>query len=570
MSAPSATNHPRLETMAAQTTRIATLSQWLVVAAVVLLAILPRAVGPVVLTPDEAEFWRERIGNFAVALETGNLIETQQTHHPGVITMWLGTIGRAIDRSIYGPDHYEANPLAYFAMLRLPIIIFHALCIGASYALLRRLISPAVALLTALFWCFDPFVIANSQILHTDAMTMSLSFLTILVVIVALQPKAQEPARTLPVRWAWWLGAAVLFALSVLAKLNGVVLAGVIGLYPLLRDYRHWRNPTWWLTYVKLMVAFALVSVAAFVVFHPAMWVDPVGVVTDMFTRANLYSQAGHFQFYFGEVSRDPGPTHYFVTTAFRLTPFVSLGLLLGVVALVRRQGASYRDVLLALGVYVAVFFVVTTLQPKKFDRYLLPIFPALFVFASIGFVWLAKLAGRAFDLNSPWTKFRTFPVIIYAAVAVLLATQVAAAYPYMLAYFNPLLGGLDAAQHEIPVGWGEGLDQAGAYIQEITGGNCRYVIGEHPDVVQGYTNCRVIRPSACAYQVMAEDPTGWYAYLYIDQLQRQAMPELTAAAEFSFPLRTFYVDDVAYAEVYRVGDLDLDILRQAGSTCER
>ena len=41
----------------------------------------------------------------------------------------------------------------------------------------------------------------------------------------------------------------------------------------------------------------------------------------------------------------------------------------------------------------------------------------------------------------------------------------------YPLAAYNPLFGGVRAAERAIPVGWGDGLDVAGDRIRELSGG---------------------------------------------------------------------------------------------------
>jgi hypothetical protein len=37
--------------------------------------------------------------------------------------------------------------------------------------------------------------------------------------------------------------------------------------------------------------------------------------------------------------------------------------------------------------------------------------------------------------------------------------------FPYYLSYYNPLMGGPRKAPQVMQIGWGEGLDQAGRYL---------------------------------------------------------------------------------------------------------
>jgi hypothetical protein len=104
--------------------------------------------------------------------------------------------------------------------------------------------------------------------------------------------------------------------------------------------------------------------------------------------------------------------------------------------------------------VFVAGFGLMMTLGPKKFDRYLLPIVPALVILASLGW-WLVLARVR-------------LPIWRYAlagALAVVPAYPLISTYPYPLSYYNPLLGGGPAAQRAVMVGNGEGLDQAARWL---------------------------------------------------------------------------------------------------------
>jgi hypothetical protein len=94
------------------------------------------------------------------------------------------------------------------------------------------------------------------------------------------------------------------------------------------------------------------------------------------------------------------------------------------------------------------------TLGPKKFDRYLLPILPALVVLASLGW-WLLLQRVR-----QPIGRLGLSVGLVTLAILPLVLT-----YPYPLSYYNPLLGGGPAAQRAVMIGNGEGLDQAARWL---------------------------------------------------------------------------------------------------------
>ena len=77
-----------------------------------LLALVPRlhAVWLGFVTPDELN-WVYRSIRFLQAVQSGRWADTMQTGHPGVITMWLGSLGvlwRAVDQSGH-PEDGTAN-----------------------------------------------------------------------------------------------------------------------------------------------------------------------------------------------------------------------------------------------------------------------------------------------------------------------------------------------------------------------------------------------------------------------------------------------------------------------------
>ncbi|MFN8458472.1 MAG: hypothetical protein U0401_28100 [Anaerolineae bacterium] len=41
-------------------------------------------------------------------------------------------------------------------------------------------------------------------------------------------------------------------------------------------------------------------------------------------------------------------------------------------------------------------------------------------------------------------------------------------AAPYYLTYYNPFLGGVQEAAQQVPVGWGEGLEQAAHFLNSL------------------------------------------------------------------------------------------------------
>jgi hypothetical protein len=198
------------------------------------------------------------------------------------------------------------------------------------------------------------------------------------------------------------------------------------------------------------------VALLTFGVCWPALWeLGPAEVLSRIveFTRETGGQPDEVGSFFMGQVGEDPGPLYYPVSTLFRLSLFTMFGLPLAL-ALVWRAPLATRLRAGWLLVFAGGFALMMTLGPKKFDRYLLPIFPSLVVLAALGW-WL--LLGRI--------QAQAGKLTLGAALVALLIYPLASVYPYALAYYNPLLGGGAAAQRTVMIGNGEGLDQAAQWL---------------------------------------------------------------------------------------------------------
>jgi hypothetical protein len=244
--------------------------------------------------------------------------------------------------------------------------------------------------------------------------------------------------------------------------------------------------------------------------------------------------------FFLGQWVGDPGPLFYPLAIGLRLTPWALVGCGLATVPLaLGRLDAARRRTLLWLGVYGLLCLAMLTLAPKKFDRYALPIFPALDISAGIGLVWAAEtahaaLARRGWHVSAP---------LVWALAVAGLALNLAWHQPYELAYYNPLLGGGLAAEHGILVGWGEGLELAADYINAQPGGCDRPVYAPHYFLLGNYT---------CAPTTDDRAAAAGYAVFYINLNQRNVDADLLTALRARHPPdHTVRINGIDYAYVY-------------------
>ena len=510
------------------------LADVLIALVVFVAALLPRAAAlDVFLTPDELR-WTCRSANFYRALDTRQLDETYQKEHPGVITMWLGGLGLPVDPdSDWSKACHDLKPSKIVSMTsratlttlrdrlfegRLRIALFVSLGIAAFFWLASRVFDRHAALLAALLVILDPLYLANARVLHLDAVTTTLMTLSLLALLAFL---LRPPARR------YLVASAILGGMAALNKAPAFFLAPMVLLLVLGVGWRRRLDVP---AMAKAVVAWGLVALATYVLLWPAMWVDPLGALSGVIGGALGYAAEPHegSNYFWGAIRPDPGPAFYPVSWWFRTTPLVALGVAAAVLRLLGRRGSQEeRLAQLSLLAYAVLFAAFMTLGQKKFDRYLLPVYPALVLFASVGLAamvrWAADWVGDVLGRRGHGAgRLRTAVwIVALAAVALLQIALVWPHRPYYLSYYNPLAGGARAAQHVMLVGWGEGIDQVARYLDE------------RPDASQ----LKVATRYRSAFGPLFEgrtlemddyDPASLDYYLfYLNQIQRDLDPVL-------------------------------------------
>jgi 4-amino-4-deoxy-L-arabinose transferase-like glycosyltransferase len=537
--------------------------------ALFLLALAPRAVAPGrFVTVDEAYHWFERARLFLRAVRAGDWAATNLVGHPGVTTMWLGALGVAAHQTLAGwglaawPD-----PELLRVMLRLPVALATSLCVALGYGLLRRLLPARVALLAALLWAGDPFLVAHAQLLHVDALLTSFMTLSLLAALLAFGLQG-GPGGGL--RWPALVASAVAGGLALLTKSPAIVLLPMVGLVALAAAWRgsgsadrrskvgDGSRPILGLRSSILMVlAWLGIAALVWIALWPAAWVDLPGAIGSVVHQAQSDGGAPHGwgNFFLGRAVADPGPLFYPLAVALRLAPWTLIGLLgyFGFWILDWRLGRDRiiqnRSLLGMLALFALLFALMITLAAKKFDRYALPIFPILDILAAAGLIrildvryWMLDWLGKSNILHPTSNRVWLFVILVLAA-------NLAWFHPYELAYYNPLLGGGPAAARLIPVGWGEGLEQAGAFIAAQPGGAKRPVATWYRPALKPYIEA----PLVPLGDVLIPGRAG-YAVLYIDQVQRRDDAAATDWLRAHLtPIHTVRIHGIDYAEIYQV-----------------
>lgn len=484
--------------------------------AVFLVALTPRVVDHErFVTIDEGLHWFPRTEQFVLGLTTGDLALTNQAPHPGVTTMWCGAIGTlAWDLTHDGPPVGRIEENAFRNTLRWPVAVLTALGAAVGYALMRRLLPPTTAALAALWWALDPYLAAHGRILHTDALVTTFMAVSLLAALAA--------HRERPLDRRMWALSAIAGGLALLTKISAVIALPLIALIAaadvapaIFADgsadaTRMQRARAVAKAVAPRLAAWAGVSALVWIALFPGVWVDPIGVAANLVWGVELGASPHESGNYFlGDYVENPGLWFYPVAIALRLTPWTAIGAAIGTVLAVRR-----RDAATWFAVITAVMLVFFTISLKKLDRYALPLFPFLDALAAVGWIGVAELVWGARRPIPAWLG----PAGIGVAGGIS-ATYLASVHSYELATYNPMFGGIRTAERSILVGWGEGLEDVGDWLQ--VNGSCADVVASAQPAP--------LQPFSCASIVPLSQANGAdWVVLYVNQVQRDLQPAIT------------------------------------------
>jgi 4-amino-4-deoxy-L-arabinose transferase-like glycosyltransferase len=528
-------------------------SVWRAMAVTLILSVaafLPRLVNlGEFITSDEANFWLRRSVVFLQALRSGDYGATAISTHPGVTTMWLGATGILLRQELLAWGIETPTFAMRLALMRLPVALVHGAAVLAGYVLLRRLFRPIPAVLAAMLWALDPFVVGFSRLLHVDMLAGSFLTLSLLAMLVAVRGERRM--------WRYAIASGIAGGLAILSKSPALALLPGVALLLALDTRR--RGGFGWRSRAALGGVWLLACTITIVAAYPALWVDPLRVVHLVQLGVEAEGAQPHMlgNYFLGRQDDAPGPLFYPVAVALRLTPWALLGLLALPVALrplpipsddvEPSLLAGERLALATLAGFALIFILALTPFPKKFNRYLLPVFPALDILAAWGLYWLAtRLRGLG---RSPARGRRRMRVVL-RLIAALAVVNAICWRGIEIDYYNQALGGSRAGSWAFSTGWGEGLAEAAAWLNQqpdITG---VLVASTQVPTLQPY-----LRPGA---QAITPDgalpPETGYVVVYVRDVQGGPLrPPFDEFYGRQQPVRVIRHRGVTYAWIYQV-----------------
>jgi hypothetical protein len=536
------------------------------------------------LIVDEADRWRWA-KEFSLALEQGDLARTLVGDgYPGIVPVWLESIwifGEAGRRSLSegqwigqpGLSHllHEWDRTEYLSQQRLPIVLFNTGIALAIIWVVWRLFGRRVALVSGLLIALDPFYLSDSRVNRAEAVITGLMTLSILFLIFYYH----QP------RWRYVIISGLCGGLSFLTKIQALAILPIVAITALLIFLKDEGGrmraeklppPLNWGRGVRVGIlifggVWALAAAITWLLLWPSMWVTPQETLTLVYDYATRkVGSEGVNLFFLGQTYQDadPGLLFYPVVFFLRITPLVLLGLIgaglrftlytVRPVFGLTRQPKLPADPFTVPGnsilvIYVLLYSLIMTVGSHKQDRYLMPIFPSLDILAALGLVYLwlwvsNKLLAR---LHPPVQKIIGGVALVGLIIAQFIT--VLPHHPYYYSYFNPIFGGGQTAVKSLRIGWGEGMDQVGAYLAAKPNSRDLVVSSRFTHNMLNFKG-----------ELIALGPDGrWtqadYIVLYIQQVQRRVDPSPEFIDYFMArpPEKVITIGGIDYAWIYPI-----------------
>lgn len=496
---------------------------------ILVVALVPRLYGiGLFLTADEKN-WVGRSAEFIKAWRHLRINDTLQTTHPGITVLWVSGLAVYTAQAVYHTVFNFGDILKFATFVQVPMAVINSLLVVAVFVVLRKLLSRSLAFIAGLALALDPYLIGFSKIVHVDAFLTG--FLIVAVLLLILYDKTKS-------RKIYWL-SAIFASLAILTKLPAIAIFPFAGILFALHADIFQKNVFW--KQLKLYAGWLAIVAVLVVLLWPSLWWVPHPL--DNIGQVGKDMKVAALQPHDMDEPYTLNAWHYPATILTRLTVSVEFGLLALVVLLIvpnwRKkilQNINWR-ILFFLALFVLIFLVEMTVGAKKGDRYVLPVFPALIILGTVGVYGVIK-GGNGRDDNWFYPGVTAIIVLISAVFAL---TKLG---PYELAYYNPLF----APNLSQEMGWGEGLDKVGKYLDAQPDKN--YVASWYPEELRPFTKKTVLHINAhqqnkIGYVVLYRNMFGrsadHWANDFIDEYYKKRKPDFTA-----------YVNGLEYAWVYK------------------
>lgn len=376
-----------------------------------------------ILTIDEP-LWLSRGQSFINALSVGNFEKTVIGGQPGVTTTWLVGL---------------SSPWQSLFAGQLSIALATGVLILISTYFFRILLGNTWGTITGLFIALDPFLLAHSRVAHTDALLALFYISSIAGLLCALLSKT-------PIR-RYVVMSAALASGAILTKIFGLILVptAIVSIVAIL-----WYKKEHWTQMVRTIGLWVSVCILTTFIAWPALWSHSDVVADLLFSRAAAHGEGTRVE------ETTSASWYYLREIFFRLSVPVTILLPFGVWQLRKNRTATHSATALTIILSGLALVLVLNLGSDKSDRYILFTYLSIIVTAVLGLRGIVEALDRNKNLKKWTIVAMCLPVIYLVADDIRL-------FPYYLAHYNRLY----PIESDHKLGWGEGLEQGAAWIQE-------------------------------------------------------------------------------------------------------
>jgi 4-amino-4-deoxy-L-arabinose transferase-like glycosyltransferase len=481
------------------------------------------------INPDAVN-WHFRSEQFIVGLKTGDFSKTYQHYHPGVTLMWLMGVPIELNRQLNPQDrvYTEANFLRLHQLAKYSLIAAQLALSVVLLWTLKAILGLNKSLITVSLFTFEPFFLGNSRLLHMDVL---LSLLIILSLTCAYKHYLHRSVSSI-------LLAGFFAGLACLTKSVGLATPVFIALCLLILAARTHTARKQALGYI---VAFLAATVGTVFMLFPALWINPTGVLSDIYSEGlRVGTRRGHEQVILGDAVDVAGPGFYPLVLALKTSPLIWLGVSLTIWQCVRNR-RKFQDDTRQFSAYVLLFYLLylggMSMASKKLDRYMIPLFPAL------GIVAMTGITNTCAHLTT--TKTRRgwyFSLALVTGIGVVYPSL--KLYPYYFTYTNPVFGSATAANAIVgQKPFGIAIPELKQLLAQRYGANVPLGFIDRKPMAMIYPNSKVFD--------IREAGTANYTLLILGP--NEPLPENVLTGKYKFALDyTMYINGLDFWRVYK------------------
>ena len=377
------------------------------------------------ISNTDAIRWHNRSENFLQALKVGDFKSTYQHYQPGVTLMWLNAfvkqasftyqysiLGNPAPNTLENADFY---PIIH-GYSKLMILLVLSGLLTFQFLALEKLFNFKIAVIFVVLTSLEPYLIGMDRWFHLTSLETYFAFSSLLSIMLWKKNSQRK----------YLIFSAILFAFSVLSKLTTLV---TIPVYLII----FFKKP------VKPIFLFSAISFITFALCFPAFIVDPIYVLTKLFSAAT----AAVNENYRNDLLTPFNSIFFYdLVLLLKLSPITVLLFILGIFK-------TKNPIFL---INILVYYIFLSISDQKIDRYSLAMFPSILLICAT-YINSLKLSTQKLIILSTFV-FTISMSYIY--------------YPVYSAYYSPILGGTSGAlKLKLYDNSGEYFAQAAFYLNQ-------------------------------------------------------------------------------------------------------